>query len=69
MGTHQEVKQIVGGNKDAFEDAFGSLATRGVIAHSEQGRTEAGTTKKRLLWGMAATRAEQNGPGWSDDVA
>ncbi len=66
--TKSQVKTTVGGNKDAFEDAFGSLAQRAVIGHSEQGRTEAGTTKKRLLWGIAETRAKQSGPGWSDDA-
>jgi AAA domain len=65
--TKTEIKVLVGGSKDAFESAFNDLASRGVIAHNQAGRAEAGTTKKRLLWGMASTKAESDRSGWDGD--
>jgi hypothetical protein len=66
--TKSAVKEIVGGNREAFDRAFDDLAKRSVIANDHVGRLEAGVMKKRLLWGMAPTSADQSRPGWTGSV-
>jgi hypothetical protein len=66
--TKTEIRTAVGGNRDTFDNTFGALADAGEIAHDRLGRIESGTIKKRLLWGLAPTRTNPAGPGWSGDV-
>jgi hypothetical protein len=61
--TKTEIKVAVGGSRDVFEIAFGNLAGRGVIDHSERGREESGTVKKRLLWGQSDNQGGIRPPG------
>jgi hypothetical protein len=62
--TRSAIKVMVGGGREVFDTAFDDLTDRGVIAHDQIGREEAGTTKKRLLWGLAPTEADQKRPPW-----
>jgi hypothetical protein len=62
--TKTEIRTAVGGNRDTFDRAFDALADAETIVHHQRGRAEAGTTKKRLLWGMGSDSANAAGPGW-----
>lgn len=65
--TKTEIRTAVGGNRDAFDKAFDALAEDEAIVHHMRGRAEAGTTKKRLLWGLRLESVEDAGPGWGGD--
>jgi hypothetical protein len=62
--TRSKVKEIVGGGREVFERTFDDLSGRGVIRHDMVGRDESGTTKRRLLWGLAPTEADQIRRSW-----
>jgi len=48
--------------------SFNALIDDGRIAHDQKGRTEAGTTKRRVLWGIVPTEAISDGPCSDGDV-
>jgi hypothetical protein len=52
------LKDAVGGSREAFDLAFTELIKRGEIEHRQLSRSEAGTTKKRILCGLAPTPAD-----------
>jgi hypothetical protein len=67
--TKTAVKGIVGGNGDVFYRAFDALADSGQIVHDMRGRTEAGTSKKRLVWSIASNPSHSDGPGSDGDAS
>ncbi|MBF6557033.1 MAG: AAA family ATPase [Acidimicrobiales bacterium] len=65
--TKAKIRTIVGGNADMFFRCFDEMAQDGEIRHDRLGSTEAGTTKKRELWGPAFNPSHSNGTGWGDE--
>jgi hypothetical protein len=66
--TRTEIRSVVGGSRALFDSTFDGLTQTCEIAHDMRGRDEAGTTKKRLLWGLTPTRPDTSGPGWDKEV-
>ena len=66
--TKTELKRHVGGSSKVFYEALEALIDKGVVEHNLVGRVEAGITKRRPLWGLATTQADENRPGWNGGV-
>ncbi len=64
-----EVKDIVRGDRRVFATVFDDLVESGVIRNDKVGRKESGTTRTRLLWGLAPTGAESLRPGSAEEGA
>jgi len=60
--TKTEIKTEVGGSRELFASAFGTLLGDGVITSKHIPHEEGGSTKTRNLWGLAPTRADANRP-------
>jgi hypothetical protein len=58
--TKNELKAQVGGSREVFDTAFSRLVRSGQIESRQLPHQEAGTTRKRPLWGWVPTRADQN---------
>jgi hypothetical protein len=65
--TRSAIKALVGGSRELFDTVFDDLAAGSVIGHDMVGRTEAGTTKRRMLWGLTTNKGGSFRPGWGDD--
>jgi hypothetical protein len=60
--TKTDLYAVVGGNRDVFHEAITALADGHLIKHDHVGREEAGTTKRRLLWGLNPNPDQSDGP-------
>ncbi len=61
--TKTALKVIVGGSREAFTQALDDLIADDIVRHNLVCRSEAGIEKKRPLWGLTTTRADNNRPG------
>ena len=61
--TKTQIRTIVAGNREAFDNAFNTLIDKGLIAHNKSRRTEGDTLRTRPVWGIARNPDQPTGPG------